>query len=327
MNRWMLPDGMDELLPPASWRLESLRHSLLGCFRSARYELVFPPMVEHLDTLLTGAGADLESQTFKLTDPLSGRLLGLRSDMTPQTARIAAKRFADLEVVRLCYLGTVLRTQPDTDGGPRSPRQVGCELFGQADLAADFEILGLMLTTLELAGVSDVHLDLGHVGIYGALVDGLGLTVDDERTLFGILQRKSRPDLDDFARQSGLDDRAATFRALMDLHGDPGVIAAARTQLPGDETLARALDALQSTVTHLTERYPALRLHIDLAELRGSRYHTGLVYAAFTPGLGREIARGGRYDGAGREFGRARPATGFSADINELLAFGNTDLQ
>lgn len=323
MNRWMLPDGMDELLPPASWRLEALRHSLLSCYRDAQYELVFPPMVEHLDTLLTGAGADLEAQTFKLTDPQSGRLLGLRSDMTPQAARIAARRYGHLEVVRLCYLGTVLHTVPAADGGPRSPRQVGCELFGEATLGADFEVMDLMLRTLQLAGVSGVHLDLGHVGVYRALVGSLGLGATDEATLFGILQRKSRPDLADFGRSTGLGARLDRLSQLMLLNGDGSVIATARERLPADPEIVAALDALDATARHLGARHPGLPLHVDLAELRGSRYHTGLVFAAFAPGLGREIARGGRYDGVGAEFGRARPATGFSADINELLALGS----
>lgn len=323
IKRWMLPDGMEESLPPVSWQLEDLRRKLLDHYRAAGYELIFPPLVEHLDALLTGAGSDLEQQTFKFTDPASGRLLGLRADMTPQAARIAARRYAQEASVRLCYLGTVLRTSPDSQGGPRSPRQVGCELFGRPELDADIEILSLMLKTLELAGVGPVHLDLGHVGIYRALSARLGLDADDEAALFGILQRKSHPDLAEFAAGRGLNGVAEALSSLMDLNGDIGVLARARDVLAGvGEGVTEALATLERTAGELQSRFPGVAIHVDLAELRGLRYHTGLVFAAFVPGHGREIARGGRYDGVGAEFGRSLPATGFSADMNELLRLG-----
>jgi ATP phosphoribosyltransferase regulatory subunit len=176
---------MDEWLPPMSWRQEELRRSLLDYYRRRGYELVLTPLLEHLDALLTGAGSDLDQQTFKLTDPASGRLLGLRADMTPQAARIAARRYADRKVVRLCYLGTVLRTRPDSLGGARAPRQVGCELFGEPGIEGDLEILQVMLETLKRAAVPQVHLDLGHVGIYRAIAARLELAVEDEAALFG----------------------------------------------------------------------------------------------------------------------------------------------
>lgn len=322
-KRWMLPDGMEEALPPVSWQLERLRRRLLDHYHESGYELILPPLVEHLDTLLTGSGSDLERQTFKFADPDGGRMLGIRADMTPQAARIAARRYAENEVVRLCYLGTVLRTAPDSPGGPRSPRQVGCELFGESSLSADLEVLRLMLRTLSLAGVSDVHLDLGHVAIYRAVIASLNLDAADEATLFGILQRKSLPDLADFGRGQGLDSAAGKLAALMDLNGDVTVLQRARQTLAaGDAQIETALAMLQQTADSLAKEFPALPIHVDLAELRGLRYHTGLVFAAFAPGHGREIARGGRYDGVGREFGRALPATGFSADMNELLRLG-----
>ena len=202
MSKGWLPEGMDEWLPPLSWRQEELRRALLDHYRRRGYELILTPLVEHLDALLTGTGSDLEAQTFKLTDPASGRLLGLRADMTPQAARIAARRYADRKVVRLCYLGTVLRTRPDSPGGPRAPRQVGCELFGEPGVAGDIEILQVMLETLKRAAVPNVHLDLGHVGIYRAIAAKLELGAEDEAALFGILQRKSQPDLEQFARAS-----------------------------------------------------------------------------------------------------------------------------
>lgn len=321
IERWMLPDGMEEALPPFSWQLEDLRRKLLDYYRASKYELILPPFLEHLETLLSSGGHDLEHQTFKLTDPASGRLLGLRSDMTPQAARIAARRYADVAVVRLCYLGTVLRTQPDRLGGPRSPRQVGCEIFGEAGLSADIEILRVMLKTLALAGIGDVHLDLGHVGIYRAIVKRLKIDPDNESALFNILQRKSQPDLQEFAAACRMPKRTLlALTQLMDMHGNPSVLKHARTALAdGGDEVATALDTLGKIVKALQSEFPELPLHIDLAELRGYRYETGMVFAAFMPGHGRDLARGGRYDGIGREFGTARPATGFSADINELL--------
>lgn len=324
MKRWMLPDGVEESLPPVSWQLEDLRRKLLDTYRKQGYELILPPLLEHLDSLLTGAGSDLERQTFKLTDPASGRLLGLRADMTPQAARIAARRYADAKTVRLCYLGTVLRTQPDHLGGARSPRQVGCEFFGESDIAADLEILQLMLKTLALAGIRNAHLDLGHVGIYRAIAGKLGMQGEEEALLFDILQRKSQPDLRDFATARALKPSSvSSLVELMELNGDVSVLKRARSTLKqaGAEAGA-ALDDLDRTVKALNQALPKLPIHIDLAELRGYRYQTGMVFAAFVPGHGRELARGGRYDGVGSEFGVARPATGFSADVNELLSLG-----
>lgn len=320
---WMLPEGVEEMLPADAWALEGLRRNLLERYRAARYELVVPPLIEHLDALLTGAGSDLEAQTFKLTDPASGRLLGLRADMTPQAARIAARHFADRDVVRLCYLGSVLRTQPDNPGGARTPMQVGCEIFGDPALDADLEALGLMLDTLQLAGVSDIHVGLGHAAIYRSVVAGMALDETAEAGLFNILQRKSHPDFVVFAEQRQLPAAAIErISTLMVLNGGAEVIDRARQHLADDAEVGAALDGLARAVDDLHRRRPEVGLHIDLAELHGYRYETGMVFAAFVPGHGRELARGGRYDGAGREFGLARPATGFSADLNELLRLG-----
>lgn len=324
IKKWMLPQGVEESLPPTSWQLEDLRRKLLDHYRREGYELILPPLIEHLDTLLTGTAQDLERQTFKLTDPVSGRLLGLRADMTPQAARIAVRRYANQAIVRLCYLGTVLRTEADSQGGSRSPRQVGCEIFGEPGIEADLEVIRLMLRTLKLAGLKKVHLDLGHVGIYRAVVGRLGLDGEDESALFDILQRKSHPDLEDFARARAFQPRTAkAFSQLMDLHGDASVLARARDTLKSAGAGVReALDTLDRIVAELQAESPKLSIHIDLAELRGYRYQTGVVFAGFVAGHGREIARGGRYDGVGAEFGAARPATGFSADLNELLRLG-----
>ncbi|NGY03827.1 ATP phosphoribosyltransferase regulatory subunit [Solimonas terrae] len=324
MKKWMLPVGVEEALPPVSWQIEDLRRKLLDHYRKSGYELVHPPLIEHLDALLTGTAQDIEQQIFKLTDPESGRLLGLRADMTPQAARIAARHYGDRDIVRLCYLGTVLRSQAGSLGGPRSPRQVGCEIFGEAGIAADLEVLRVMLKTLKLSGVRHVHLDLGHVGIYRAVIGKLGLPADEEAALFDIVQRKSHPDLQDFVKARGLKPRAAkAISDLLDLNGGTEVLTRAVEVLKGigDDVVA-ALQLLDKIVRELRTEMPKLPIHLDLAELRGYRYHTGIVFAAFVPGHGREIARGGRYDGVGHEFGAPRPATGFSADLNELLRLG-----
>lgn len=325
MKKWMLPSGVEEALPPVSWQLEDLRRKLLDYYRKSCYELVHPPLIEHLDALLTGTAQDLQQQTFKLTDPATGRLLGLRADMTPQAARIAARHYRDQAIVRLCYLGTVLRSRPDSLGGPRSPRQVGCEIFGEPGMTADLEILRVMLKTLKLAGVRNVHLDLGHVGIYRAVVAKLGLDADSEAALFDIVQRKSHPDLAEFAQARQLKPRVArTMGALIDLNGAPeDVLARAGELLKGERgEVVAALTLLGDTIAELRREMPRLPINLDLAELRGYRYQTGMVFAAFVPGHGREIARGGRYDGVGHEFGAPRPATGFSADLNDLLRLG-----
>lgn len=324
MPTWLLPENIADVLPSEARKIEELRRLMLDTFRTYGYELVMPPMLEYVESLLAGAGQDTDSKTFKLVDSMTGRLLGLRADMTPQAARIAARHFAGLPVVRLCYLGTVLRTRPDSLGGSRAPRQVGCEIFGEAGLSADLEILRLMLDTLRLAGIDTGHLDLGHVGIYRALAARLGLDASDETAVFDILQRKSHPDLRDFAAARKLAPSSlAGLSALMDLNGDVTVLQRARHTLDlQDPAIAEALAAVEQAAAELKRVAPEVPVHIDLAELRGYRYQTGLVFAAFVPGHGREVARGGRYDGVGSEFGAARPATGFSADLNELLRLG-----
>ncbi len=322
VDRWLLPEGVDEALPDVAWRLERARAKLLGVYRSWGYELIRPPFIEYLDSLLTGAGSALDLQTFKFADQLSGRMLGIRSDITTQAARIDAHRLRREGAARYCYIGSVLRTVPDGLGGTRAPLQVGAELFGHAGVASDFEVLALMLETLTALGIADVHLDLGHVGIYRALSARLGLSADVEQELFDILQRKSRPDLAAFMAARPAEAQLAEWlNALILLNGDSGVLQRARAQLgaAGIE-VTQALATLEALVKRLSEHYPKLPIHIDLAELRGYRYKTGVVFAAFVPGQGRELARGGRYDGVGAAFGRARAATGFSADLNQLIA-------
>ncbi len=322
IERWLLPEGIEELLPPEAERLEGVRRRLLDQFSAWGYRLVIPPLVEYLESLLTGTGNDLDLKTFKLTDQLTGRLMGVRADMTPQVARIDAHRLNQAGPTRLCYLGTVLQTRPSTHGGTRSPMQVGAELYGHAGPAADQEVLRLMVETLRGAGLERVYLDLGHVGIYRALARRAGLAGDTENRLFDALQRKAVPEIDTILAEADADDRAAAalLRRLVDLNGGPEVLAEAEQVLAaaGDDVLA-ALANLRQVAGAVAGRQD-VEIHVDLAELRGYHYHTGVVFAAFVPGQGQAVAQGGRYDDIGRVFGRARPATGFSVDLRGVLA-------
>jgi len=324
VNRWLLPEGVEEMLPPAAWRLESARRRLLDLYHCWGFDLVRPPLIEYLDSLLTGAGHNLDLQTFKLTDQLSGRMMGVRSDMTTQTARIDAHRLPVEPPARYCYVGSVLRTRPEEPGGSRSPLQLGAELFGHAGEEGDLEVLSLMIETLRACGIDNAYLDLGHVGIYRALVDHHGVNGAIEGDLFDIMQRKSVPDLDALIAENALTARAGEhFRRLIGLNGTAEVLDEAEAVLGDvDERIGQALATLRHVVGRLQRDYADLPLYLDLAELRGYRYKTGVVFAAFAPGLGRELARGGRYDNVGAAFGRARPATGFSADLNVLVALG-----
>jgi ATP phosphoribosyltransferase regulatory subunit len=326
-NRWLLPEGIEDLLPGPAAQLEQLRRELLDLYRSWGYELILPPFIEYLDSLQTGSGHDLDLQTFKLIDQLSGRLLGLRADMTPQAARIDAHRMQREAPSRLCYLGTVLRTRPDGFDGSRSPLQVGAELFGHAGAESDVEILELMVATLALTGIEDVYLDLGHVGIYRGLARDAGLDEEQEASLFDALQRKALPEINTFL--SGLDLSTAQrerLAGLATLNGGAEVLEKAQVLLQGSGKSARSSLEDLTRIARLAERrLPNISLHFDLAELRGYQYQTGVVFAAFVADRGQEIARGGRYDEIGKVFGRARPATGFSTDLRILMRLGNRD--
>ena len=325
-DQWLLPAGIEEVLPPQSWRLEQVRREVLDLYRCWGYELVIPPFIEYLESLLTGAGNDLDLQTFKLTDQLTGRMMGVRADMTPQAARIDTHPMKSDFPSRLCYLGTVLHTRPDGFAGSRSPMQVGAELFGHAGVDSDIEILSLVLETLSLTGVKDVHMDLGHVGIFRGLARDADLDRDQEIALFEALQRKAVSDIDALLGQtSASSEQRQRLARLADLNGDEGMLAEARSVLSGaGDAVIAALDNLCEISEAMHRRMPDNRFYYDLAELRGYNYQTGLVFAAFVPGYGQEIARGGRYDEIGRVFGRARPATGFSTDLKTLIDLGCT---
>ena len=323
-NRWLLPDAVTEVLPPHARAMDLLGRALMDLFWSWGYDAIDPPLIEYLESLLTGTGQHLDLETFKITDQMSGRLMGVRADITPQAARIDAQVLRDEGPRRLCYLGPVLHTRADGRGGSRCPLQIGAEVFGDAGLDSDLEAMALMLEMLLCAGVDDLHLDLGHVGIYRALVREAGLQAQDEQQLFQLLQRKTMPELRQFLDAHPMPREVAGWLwALPDLNGPPDVMARARATLaaagPGVEA---ALAELTTLAERIAARYPAVILHLDLSELRGYDYHTGVVFAAFQPGRGQDLARGGRYDHVGAVFGRARPATGFSADLHVLYESG-----
>jgi ATP phosphoribosyltransferase regulatory subunit len=322
-ERWILPDGIDEVLPREAAIIERKRRELLDLYASWGYEFVIPPFVEFLDALLTGTGSEFDLMTFKLTDQLSGRMMGIRADITPQAARIDAHHIGCDAPTRLCYLGTVLHTRSDSFAGSRSPLQIGAELYGHSGVESDIEILRLMMQTLVQAGVRDVYLDLGHVGIFKGLAQQAGLDAAQESALFDALQRKALPEieglLDDFAIEAPL---AAMFAQLAELNGDDALERAQQVLAAASAPVQEALDYLRRMAQQIAVWLPQVPVHFDLAELRGYHFHTGVVFAAFVPGSGKEIARGGRYDEIGRVFGRARPATGFSTDLKTLIRVG-----
>lgn len=317
MTAWLLPENVEDVLPPLAWRMEDMRQALLDLFRGQGYQLVIPPLMEYVDSLLTGVGADLDLKTFKLVDQLSGRLMGVRADITPQVARIDAHLLAANAVNRLCYAGSVLHTQSDGFHRSREPIQIGAELYGEAGAQADLEILTLMLKGLAACGVQAAQLDIGHVGVYRALAQEARLSDEIEHQLFGALQAKDASAV--AVLSAGLPVALAeAFAALPQLYGDRSVLAEARARLPQLPAVVAALDTLDAIDAGLQ----GVEAAYDLAELRGYGYHSGVVFAAYTAGRSRAIAQGGRYDEVGKVFGRARPATGFSLDLRELAVAG-----
>lgn len=314
---WLLPEGVEEILPTEAHDLEMLRRSVLDDLVSKDFQLVMPPVMEFIDSLLTGTGEELDTQTYKFMDQHTHRMLGIRADITPQIARIDSHYLAENEVNKLCYAGTVLRTQPDQMGGQRELLQFGAEIFGVEDESADIEIIEAMLKTLSLSKVTEVTLSLGHVGIYRSLLNAQSLSDVTEQRLRDVLMRKSVPDLADLAAEFDV----KPFQTLMSLQGGAGVLARAADLLPKEDGIVTSLNQLQTLVTHLSN-LTSINIHIDLADVFGYRYHTGLKYSAYVDGRGRTVAQGGRYDRIGEKFGRARPATGFSTDLKSLVKLG-----
>jgi len=317
MRKWVLPEAIDDVLPAEAARLEALRRTLLDHFAERGYRLVRPPLIEHLDSLLTGSGRDLELQTFKMADPMSGHLLGVRADITPQVARIDAHLLNEPGVTRLCYEGSVLRTVATGPGAAREVIQVGAELFGEPAITADCEVVALLVSSLHAAGVPHVHIDLGHVGVYRALAEGAGIAGNsDDSELFEALSIKDEPAVTALCSRMPKVWRDA-FVALPHLYGPIGeVLGSARTSLPDTPSISHALDALAEVARDAGPRVSGL--HVDLADLHGYHYQNGVTFSAYTPGQASAIGNGGRYDGIGKTFGRARPATGFTLDLRQL---------
>ncbi len=323
MRKWLLPEAIEDVLPSEAARVEALRRVLLDHFHARGYRLVQPPLIEFLDSLLTGTGRDLDLLTFKIVDPLSGRLLGLRADTTPQVARIDAHLLNESGVTRLCYAGSVLRTATAGPGDTRQVVQVGAELYGHDGIAADREVMQLLLSALGAAHAGPLHLDLGHVGIYRALARAAGLDgsgEDNDAELFTALRDKDAAAVHE--QTSALPEPArGALRALAGLYGPAAeTLSAARGALPALPDVTAALEALAVLASAATG---VDAIHVDLADLRGYHYYTGATFAVFAEGERgaiQDCGRGGRYDGVGRAFGRARPATGFSLDLRRLAA-------
>ena len=320
-DRWLLPDGIMELLPPQARQVELMRRKVLDLYDSWGYDLVMPPIAEHLESLLTGVGHDLDLNTFKVTDRISGHTLGVRADMTPQVARIDAHRLRTEGPSRLCYCGSVLHTHPANMLASRNPVQLGAELYGHAGPDSDVEVIALMLETLAAVGVAGpISLDLGHVAVFSRLMQVCELNVQQQSDYQDMLQRKALPEIDRFVSELELDERLSLWlKTLPRLNGSADVLVRASALFADDAELVQAVAALRTLAQRVEERCPGVSTYFDLSELRGYHYHTGVVFAAYTPSYGQALAKGGRYDNIGRDFGRARPATGFSADLKTLI--------
>jgi ATP phosphoribosyltransferase regulatory subunit len=312
MRKWVLPECVEDILPSEAMRIERLRRRMLDLFFRNGYELVMPPLLEYTDSLLTGTGHDLELRTFKVVDQLSGRTMGLRADITPQVARIDAHLLNRKGVTRLCYCGSVLHTRPAGASATREPIQIGAELYGEAGVEGDLEILQLLCEALESAGVRNARIDIGHVSVFRAIVRAAEVDAELEGQLFEALQKKDLPSLRELTAKFDAKTKNALL-ALPELYGGAEVLEVAEKKLPKLAELTRALGTLRKLAKAC--RLPA---GFDLAELRGYHYHSGVVFDAYCDHVPGAVARGGRYDEVGKAFGRARPATGFSIDLRSL---------
>jgi len=310
--KWLLPEYIEDMLPAEAMRIETLRRRILDLFFKQKYEFVIPPLLEYMDSLLTGTGHDLELRTFKVVDQLSGRMMGVRADITPQVARIDAHLLNRKGVTRLCYCGSVLHTRPLAPGATREPIQIGAEMFGEPGIAGDLEVQRLLCEALELAGAKRLRLDIGHVAVFRSIVQAAKVNGEHEAELFEALQKKDVPALREFTKGLSSSLKSALLM-LPELYGGVDVIERAEKTLPAIPALKKALGTLRALAKACT--VPA---SFDLAELRGYHYHSGVVFDAYCDGISGPVARGGRYDEVGKAFGRARPATGFSIDLRSL---------
>ena len=320
-NKWLLPEGIEEVLPPRAAQLDALCRRIIDQFAGWGYELVMPPLLEYLDTLFPGADDDLELQTFKVIDQMNGKLMGVRADTTPQVARIEAHNLQRNRPSRLCYIGPVLRTLPDSPGGTRSLLQTGAELYGHQGLESDAEVLALMLKTLRLAGLQNVHVDIGHVGIIQGLTGPMRLDSDQEAGLFACLQRKATDEMRTMLNRWNLNNEyGAALLRLMELEGDAGTLGEVKDNLkPCGATLCGYVEELEQIAQLTARQVRHAPLYFDVTELQGYHYHTGMTFVAYVPGESAGVAFGGRYDGVCEAFGRSRPATGFSTDAIKLF--------
>lgn len=345
VERWMLPEGVDELLPERAALAEQMRRDILDLFKSWGYQLVVPPLIEFTDSLLIGMGKDIETQSFRLTDQISGKSMAVRADITPQTARIDAHSLKGQGCRRLCYAGSVLHTRPKTLMASRCPIQVGAELYGDSSIAADIEVVSLMLESLQVIdgayanangrggknagnGICKLTLDLGHVSIYKAVFEAIqaaqpSLDQDALALIFDAIQRKSLPDLQRLLPDL-IDDKNLLdmLYQLPGLCGGVEILSKAKTVLAHmGESVRTAIEQVEQVANVIAQRFAEVNIYFDLAEIRGYEYHTGLVFAAYADGYGIALANGGRYDNIGKVFGSERSATGFNADIKALIGF------
>jgi len=325
MNRWLLPENIADILPSEARKIEDLRRILLDRFQAYGYELVMPPMLEYLDSLLTGSGQDLNLKTFKLVDQISGRTLGLRADMTPQVARIDAHLLNRQGVTRLCYAGSILHTRAAAGSSSREQLQLGAEIYGHAGWEADLEIQALLNDVLNLSQVGEITLDMSHAGLLTAILGDFSPKPDSLDALYSALQTKDLPGLNQVLLDWPSEVKSAVL-ALANLSGSPKkVLEQARQNLPKTATVKAALDELERLCAAVANLPNSPQLNLDLSDLKGYQYHSGVMFAAYVEGLPVAIARGGRYDMVGKAFGRSRPATGFSLDIMTLARISKKD--
>lgn len=326
-NRWLLPEGVEEFLPAEARLVEQLRRRLLDLYDSWGYELVMPPMLEFCDSLLSGVGGDIQLLTLKVTDQLTGQLMGLRADITPQAARIDAHSYIKQGPNRLCYADHVLHAKPKNPLAVRTPLQVGVELFGESGLEADIEVISLLLASIEQVELENTTLDIGHVGLCRALIESVGLSQEQEDDFFELLQTKDNLAIADWVKLNVIDPSSSEWLiALPSLCGGASLLDDAKTILANspDEVLA-AIDELVVVYEVICQRYPQVKVYFDLGEFRGYHYHTGIVFAAYVEGFGDAIANGGRYDHIGEAYGRARPATGFGLNLTSVLSISQSN--
>lgn len=316
MRNWLLPEYIEDVLPAEAARIENLRRTLLDLFKVHGYQYVIPPMLEYMESLITGVGHDLDLATFKVVDQLTGRLMGVRADMTPQAARIDAHLLNHQGITRLCYAGSVLRTKPDGLAQTREPLQLGAELYGHAGIASDIEIQRLLIKALQAIGIEHLHLDFSHVNVFGSLIESSQINPQLEKALYAALQSKDQSAVATLAHNLDKNIRDALLR-LTELNGDKSILAKAAQVLPATPAIKKALQSLMQVSEALDGL--GVTVSFDLSELRGYHYHSGIVFAAYAQGYKGPLALGGRYDEVGVAFGRARPATGFSLDLRGVV--------